>query len=70
MTPLLDEITTQEERVLLLIGDGCGLGEIAAILSMTERQVRRRRDRARSRLNAPTTTAAVVRVVLARSSRA
>lgn len=70
MTPLVPEITTQEERVLLLIGDGMGLGEIALLMSMSERQVRRCRDRARTRLAAPTTTAAVVRVVLARSSRA
>ena len=69
MTPLLPEITTQEERVLLLIGDGLGMREIGALLSLSERQVRRCRDRARERLEAPTTTAAVVRVVLARGLR-
>jgi DNA-binding CsgD family transcriptional regulator len=67
VTPLLPSLSAREESVLLLLGDGAGLREIAAILGATERATRRIRDRARVRLGAITTTHAVAIVVRARS---
>lgn len=67
MTPLVPELTTREEQVLLAIGDGMGLREIADRMGLSWRMVRRDRDRARDKLGAPTTTAAVVIVVRLRA---
>lgn len=68
MTPLVAELTDREERVLLLIGDGLGLREIACRLSISERQARRCRDRGREKLDRPTTTSAVAFLVTLRAA--
>lgn len=51
------------EEVLLLIGDGLGLGEIATQLGVSEWTVRTHRDEGRRRLQARTTTQAVAIIV-------
>lgn len=66
MTPLVAALSAREEAVLLALGDGAGLREIAAMLGTTERATRRIRDRARARLGAVTTTHAVALVIAAR----
>ena len=53
----------RQEQVLLLLGDGLGLGEIAARLGISEWTVRTYRDEARRRLDARTTAQAVAIVV-------
>lgn len=70
MSPIVPEITEREERLLLMLGDGHGLREIAAALGITELRARKIRDQARRRLDLPTTTAAVVYVVRARDRAA
>ena len=68
MTPLSPALTHREEQVLLLIGDGRGLREIATSLGVSWRVARRDRDRARVKLEAATTTHAVAIVVRLRQS--
>ena len=68
MTPIHPRLTDRQERVLVLLGDGFGLGEIAGQLGTTTRAVRRLRDRARCELDAATTTQAVAIVVRLRSA--
>jgi DNA-binding NarL/FixJ family response regulator len=69
VTPVLDKLTTREESVLLVYAEGGGLGEAASRLGISELQARRARDRARLKLGACNTTAAVVQLVLARTAR-
>jgi DNA-binding CsgD family transcriptional regulator len=54
--------------VLLLLGDGLGLGEIAARLGISEWTARTYRDEARRRLDARTTAQAVAIVVRERTA--
>ena len=70
MTPIHPKLSDRQERVLLLLGDGFGLGEIAAQMDTTTRAVRRLRDRARCELDAATTTQAVAIVVRLREAAA
>ena len=53
--------------MLLLLGDGLGLGEIATRLGVSEWTVRTHRDEARRRLRARTTTQAVAIIVRQRA---
>ena len=66
MTPLVAALSAREEAVLLALGAGAGLREVAAMLGTTERATRRIRDRARVRLGATTTAHAVAIVIRAR----
>jgi DNA-binding CsgD family transcriptional regulator len=68
VTPLHPCLTSREETVLLLIGDGHGLREIATCLGVSWRVARRDRDRARVKLEAVTTTHAVAIVVRLRQT--
>lgn len=70
MTPLLEELTCREEQVLLLIGDGLGLREIAERLAISWWTARNHRDRARAKLRASTTTQAAVMVARLRDEAA
>lgn len=63
MTPVLELLTHREEEVLALYAEGFGLREIAQQLALTERQVRRIKDRAREKLGASTTASAVAILV-------
>jgi DNA-binding CsgD family transcriptional regulator len=67
VTPLVDALTDREETVLLLLGDGYGLGEIAARLGISWWTARDHRDNARTKLQAATQTQAVAIVVRARA---
>lgn len=69
MTPKTPELSARQEQVLLLLGDGLGLGEVAARLGLSEWTVKTHRDEGRRRLNARTTTQAVKILVLRRSSQ-
>jgi len=62
VTPVRPALSPRQEQVLLLLGDGLGLGEIAAQLGISEWTVRTYRDEARRRLRARTTTQAAVLV--------
>lgn len=62
MNPRHPDLSTRQEQVLLLLGDGLGLGEIAAQLGISEWTVRTYRDEGRRRLNARTTAHAAVLV--------
>ncbi len=55
-------LSPRQEQVLLLLGDGLGLGEIAARLGISEWTVRTHRDEGRTRLGARTTAQAAVLV--------
>ncbi len=55
-------LSPRQEQVLLLLGDGLGLGEIAARLGISEWTVRTYRDEGRRRLDARTTAQAAVLV--------
>ena len=48
-------LSPRQEQVLLLLGEGLGLGEIAARLGISEWTVRTYRDEGRRRLGARTT---------------
>jgi DNA-binding CsgD family transcriptional regulator len=63
----LSLLSPREEAVLLLIGDGLGLREIACRMGVTPRAARRLRESARTKLGATTTTHAVAIVVKARA---
>lgn len=63
MTSRCPELTNRQEEVLLLIGDGLGLGEIATLLGVSEWTVRTHRNEGRRRLRARTTTQAVAIIV-------
>jgi DNA-binding CsgD family transcriptional regulator len=69
VTPLHPRLSPRQEEVLLLLGDGRGLGEIASLMGTSTRAVRRLRDRARCELDAATTTQAVAIVVRMRSGQ-
>jgi DNA-binding CsgD family transcriptional regulator len=56
-------LSPRQEQVLLLLGEGLGLGEIAGQLGISEWTVRTYRDEARRRLDARTTAQAVAIVV-------
>ena len=62
MTTLQPALSPRQEQVLLLLGDGLGLGEIAAQLGISEWTVRTYRDEGRRRLGARTTAQAAVLV--------
>jgi DNA-binding CsgD family transcriptional regulator len=62
MTPRQPALSPRQEEVLLLLGDGLGLGEIAQRLGLSEWTVKTHRDEARRRLNARTTAQAAVLV--------
>ena len=55
-------LSARQEQVLLLLGDGLGLGEIAARLGISEWTVRTYRDEGRRRLGARTSAHAAVLV--------
>jgi DNA-binding CsgD family transcriptional regulator len=63
VTPRCRGVSARQEEVLLLIGDGFGLGEIATRLGVSEWTVRTHRDEGRRRLQARTTTQAVAIIV-------
>ena len=67
VTPLVDALTDTEEQVLLMLGDGYGLGEIAVRMGKSWWTVRNQRDSARQKLQAATQTQAVAIVVRARA---
>jgi DNA-binding CsgD family transcriptional regulator len=67
MTPLLPELTAREEQVLLLLGEGFGLREIARSLGLSVWTVRDHRDNGKRKLCATTTTHAVAIVVRTRN---
>ncbi len=69
MTPVLDQLTTREEAVLLVYARGGGLREAAGKLQITELQARRARDRARLKLGAANITEAAVKLVIARTAK-
>ena len=62
------EVSARQEEVLLLIGDGFGLGEIAERLGLSEWTVKTHRDEGRRRLQARTTTQAVAIIVRRRAA--
>jgi DNA-binding CsgD family transcriptional regulator len=62
MTSCRPVLSPRQEQVLLLLGDGLGLGEIAERLGLSEWTVKTHRDEARRRLNARTTAQAAVLV--------
>ena len=62
MTAHRPALSPRQEQVLLLLGDGLGLGEIAARLALSEWTVKTHRDEGRRRLNARTTAHAAVLV--------
>ena len=64
----LPDLSARQEQVLLLLGDGLGLGEIATRLGVSEWTVRTHRDEARRRLHARTTTQAVAIIVRRRAT--
>lgn len=66
MTARRPALSPRQEQVLLLLGDGLGLGEIAERLGLSEWTVKTHRDEGRRRLNARTTAHAAV---LAREHR-
>lgn len=55
-------LSPRQEQVLLLLGDGMGLGEIAAQFGISEWTARTYRDEGRRRLGARTTAHAAVLV--------
>jgi len=63
VTPLHPCLTHREEQVLLLIGDGHGLREIACQLGLSVWTIRDHRDNGKRKLRATTTTHAVAIVV-------
>lgn len=62
MTSSRPTLSARQEQVLLMLGDGLGLGEIAARLGISEWTVRTYRDEGRRRLGARTTAQAAVLV--------
>jgi DNA-binding CsgD family transcriptional regulator len=62
MTSRRPVLSPRQEQVLLLLGDGLGLGEIAAQLGISEWTARTYRDEGRRRLGARTTAQAAVLV--------
>ena len=68
MTPRQPDLSARQEQVLLLLGDGLGLGEIAERLGLSEWTVKTHRDEARRRLQARTTTQAVAIIVRQRAA--
>lgn len=59
MTPLCPNLSEREELVLLLIGDGLGLREIAERMDISTRMARRDREQAIHKLGACSQTQAV-----------
>jgi len=68
VTPLSPALTRREEQVLLLIGDGLGLREIACTLHISVWTVRDHRDNGKRKLFAVTTTHAVAIVTRLRQA--
>lgn len=68
VAPRCREVSARQEEVLLLIGDGFGLGEIATRLGVSEWTVRTHRDEGGRRLQARTTTEAVAIIVRQRAA--
>lgn len=68
MTPTNGDLSARQEEVLLLIGEGLGLREIAARLGVSEWTVRYHRNEGRRRLNARTSTQAAVIVARRREA--
>lgn len=68
MTPVIAALTDREEQVLLLLADGCGVGEIAKRLGITEWTVKAHRANARQKLDATTTAHAVAIVIRLRAA--
>ena len=62
MTARPPALSPRQEQVLLLLGDGLGLGEIAARLGISAWTARTYRDEGRRRLGARTTAQAAVLV--------
>ncbi len=68
MTSRHPDLSARQEQVLLLLGDGLGLGEIAKRLGLSEWTVKTHRDEGRRRLQARTTTQAVAIIVRQRAA--
>jgi len=68
VTPRHPDLSARQEQVLLLLGDGLGLGEIAERLGLSEWTVKTHRDEGRRRLQARTTTQAVAIIVRQRAA--
>ena len=68
MIPRHPDLSARQEQVLLLLGDGLGLGEIAERLGLSEWTVKTHRDEGRRRLQARTTTQAVAIIVRQRAA--
>jgi DNA-binding CsgD family transcriptional regulator len=62
MTACRPILSPRQEQVLLMLGDGLGLGEIAGLLGISEWTARTYRDEGRRRLGARTTAQAAVLV--------
>jgi DNA-binding CsgD family transcriptional regulator len=63
MTPIHPGLTDRQEEVILLIGEGLGLGEIAERLGISRWTAKDHRDNAIKRLNATSQSHAVAIVV-------
>ena len=63
MTPVHPGLTDRQEEVILLIGEGLGLGEIAELLGISRWTAKDHRDNAIRRLNATSQSHAVAIVV-------
>jgi DNA-binding CsgD family transcriptional regulator len=59
VTPLCAELTERQEEVIVLIGEGLGLGEIGRRLGISRSTAKTHRDEARKRLCASSQSHAV-----------
>lgn len=67
MTPLVSDLTRREEEVLMLVGTGLGMREIAHRIGVSYSTARKYRDTACHKLGAASTSQAAVIVALARA---
>lgn len=67
MTPLSEVLTSREEAVLTMLGDGLGLREIAERLGLSPWTIRNDRSRAMRKLGVCSQTHAVAIVIRLRS---
>ena len=63
MTPVSPDLTDRQEQVLLLIGEGHGIREIARLLGLSEHTVKRHRENGIRALGARNQTNAVMLLV-------